>query len=163
LSLAANTYQIPNSGNLAGNIITTYQGHSYNTSFLDSGSNGLYFLDSNLTGIPTCSGGGSNSSFYCPNSPVAVSASNQGEDSNGNPTGTPGEANFTIENALSLFNSNNTAFSTLGGPYFTSCGTGNNPACAFDFGLPFFYGKNVFTAIDGAVVSGGPTGPFFAY
>jgi Protein of unknown function (DUF3443) len=161
LSQANNVYQIPDTGGLAGTLITTYQGQAYNISFLDSGSNGLYFLDSNHTGIPTCSG--NSSGFYCPNNPAMVMATNQGQDANGNPLGSSGPANFTIDNALNLFNSSNTAFSTLGGPYFMSCGTGNNPACAFDFGLPFFFGKNVFTAIDGAPVSGAPTGPFFAY
>ena len=46
--------------------------------------------------------------------------------------------NFTIENADTLFGTNNTAFSTLGG---------TNPG-AFDWGLPFFYGRNVYTAIE---------------
>ena len=159
LSLSGNVYQIPNTGSNAGNLITTYNGQSYNESFLDSGSNGLYFLDTSLTQIPTCAG--MESGFYCPSSPVNVTATNQGEDMNGNPIGNSGPANFTIDNANNL--NGQTAYSTLGGPYFTACGTGNNPPCAFDFGLPFFFGKNVFTAIDGAAVSGAPAGPFFAY
>jgi hypothetical protein len=32
----------------------------------------------------------------------------------------------------------------------------------FDFGLPFFYGRNVFTAIEGKNTAGG-LGPYFAY
>jgi len=30
------------------------------------------------------------------------------------------------------------------------------------FGLPFFYGRTVYTALDGATTPGG-TGPYFAY
>ena len=32
----------------------------------------------------------------------------------------------------------------------------------FLFGVPFFYGRTVFTALDGATTPGG-TGPYFAY
>ena len=151
LSLAASLYQIPDQGNNAGNIITVFNGQSYPQSFLDSGSNGLFFLDSNTTGIPTCSG--NLSSWYCPNqSPDQLMATNQGQNNNG-PVGSQVPVTFSIEDTTNLFNTSNTAFSTLGGP---------NPG-AFDFGLSFFFGKNVFTAIDGATVSGAPSGPFFAY
>jgi len=151
LSLANGLYQIPDQGNNAGNIITLFNGQSYPQSFIDSGSNGLFFLDANTTGIPTCSG--NLSSWYCPNtSPDNLRASNQGQNNNG-PVGSPVPVNFSIEDTTNLFNTSNTAFSTLGGP---------NPG-AFDFGLTFFFGKNVFTAIDGAAVSGAPSGPFFAY
>ncbi|HTV66645.1 MAG TPA: DUF3443 family protein [Bryocella sp.] len=153
LNLAGNVYQIPDSGSNAGDLITTYNGAAYPNSFLDSGSNGLFFLDSSTTGIPTCTFT-NGSGWYCPStSPDNITATNQGQDANGDPLGTSGSANFSIENTSNLFNTNNTAFSTLGGP---------NPG-AFDFGLSFFFGKNVFTAIDGATVSGAPTGPFFAY
>lgn len=167
LSLAANVYPVPDQGNDAGNLITTYSGVSYPTSFLDSGSNGLYFLDHSLTGIALCGNSGNNADYYCPNNPPqSITVTNQGQDSNGNPLGPSAQATFSVENALNLFNSNNSAFSALAGPFFPGCGTGNNPACAFDFGLPFFYGKNVFTAIDNQPVSGcgsGCAGPFFAY
>jgi hypothetical protein len=153
LNLAGNVYQVPDTGNNAGDLITTYNGTTYPNSFLDSGSNGLFFLDSSTTGIPTCTFT-NGSGWYCPSqSPDNITASNQGQNANGTPVGNSGSANFSIENTSTLFNSNNTAFSTLGGP---------NPG-AFDFGLSFFFGKNVFTAIDGQTVSGGPTGPFFAY
>ena len=148
---SATIYPVPDTGNNAGNLITTFSGHSYPASFLDSGSNGIFFLDSSTTGISACSG--QNASWYCPaTSPDNLSATNQGQDANGNPVGTAGTVNFTIENASNLFNTNNAAFSTLGGPN----------SGAFDWGLAFFFGRNVFTAIDGMSTPGG-TGPYFAY
>ncbi|MGB8767993.1 MAG: DUF3443 family protein [Candidatus Korobacteraceae bacterium] len=162
----ANIYPIPGSScncNLEGDIITTFNGQSYPQSFIDSGSNGLFFLDSSVSGVPaTCTG--QNSSWYCPsNSPDDLTASNQGQTNSG-PVATPIPVNFTIENANNLFNTINTAFSTLGGPIAANCGSGSNPACAFDWGLPFFYGKpyGVFTAIDTMSTPAG-TGPYFAY
>jgi hypothetical protein len=50
-------------------------------------------------------------------------------------------------------------------------GVGANPniifpstayAGSFDFGLPFFYGRSVYTAIEGRT-AGSTTGPYFAF
>lgn len=147
---AANVYPVPDSGTNAGDFITTYGGNSYPQSFIDSGSNGYFFLDSATTGIPTCSG--DLSQWYCPaTSPDNLSASNQGQSTSG-PTGSSINVSFSIENTSNLFNTNNTAFSTLSGTY---------PG-AFDWGLSFFYGRSVFTAIENMGTPGG-TGPYFAY
>ena len=138
-------YTVPDSGPNAGNITTTFNGVAYPASFIDSGSNGIFFLDSATTGIPTCTG--KNSSWYCPTtSPDRLSATNQG--TNGN----QGIVNFSIEDADQLFSTSNTAFSTLGAPL-----TGS-----FDWGLSFFYGRTVFTAIENLNTPGGP-GPYVAY
>ena len=119
-------------------------------SFLDSGTNGIFFLDSTTTGIPMCM---VQTGWYCPTtSPDNLSATNQGQDVNGNPVGTLGTVNFTIEDADTLFNSNNTAYSTAGSP---------NPG-SFDWGLGFFYGRNVFVGIENMSSPGG-TGPYWAY
>lgn len=149
---SATIYEVPDifSSNF-GNMITAYNGTQY-PSFLDSGSNGLFFLDSSTTGIPTCTGFTGSSDWYCPtSSPDKLSVTNQGQSDSG-PVGNPVQANFSIENAGNLFNTSNTAFSTLSGPQ-----TG-----AFDFGLAFFYGKNVFTAIEGAATPTG-SGPYYAF
>jgi hypothetical protein len=152
LTLANNLYQIPDTGNNAGDFITTFNGQSYSQSFIDSGSNGLFFLDTSTTGIPTCAS--PNQPWYCPNtSPDSLTATNQGQNSSGQGVGPAVPVSFTVEDATTLFSTNNTAFSTLAGPN----------AGAFDWGLSFFYGRNMFTAIDGAIVSGAPNGPFFAY
>ena len=147
---SATVYAVPDSGTNAGNIITTFNGAQYPNSFLDAGSNGIFFLDTATTGIAMCS---LQTSWYCPaTSPDNLSATNQGQDVNGNPVGTPGTVNFAIENADTLFATNNTAFSTAGAP---------NPG-SFDWGLGFFFGRNVFTAIENLSTPGG-AGPYFAY
>jgi hypothetical protein len=127
---------------------TTFNGQVLNSSFIDSGSNAFYFNDSS---IATCS---QEADFYCPASPVSLSASNQGAN------GTISPVNFQID-SLDSFSNKNFAFNDLGGTAVTSSGTNmvNND---FDFGLPFFFGRNVFVGIDGAN-AGGTMGPYYAY
>lgn len=128
-----------------GNIITTYKGQQY-SSFLDTGSNAYFFLDSKLTGIPGCSTVGKG--FYCPSSPVKLSATNSSAQGNGGST-----VNFTIGDASQLFSTNaDFVFPTLGGP---------NPGI-FDWGLPFFLGRNVLVGLEGSTTPLG-MGPFWAY
>ena len=128
-----------------GNFTTSFEGKSYAGSFIDSGSNGYFFLDSATSGIPDCSG---STGFYCPTSTDNLTATNEGT------TGSSGTVNFSVANADSLFNSNNFAFPNLGGPVGSSG--------YFDWGLPFFFGRNVYVAIDGKNTPGG-SGPFWAY
>jgi hypothetical protein len=135
-----------------GYITTTFDGQTLTSSFLDSGSNGLFFPDSS---IPTCSGGGSSSgasAFYCPtNSPLSLMATNQGQNGNTTPV------SFQIENLNDL---NQTYFAVnVGGPITGITGLGSS---FFDFGVPFFYGRTVFTAIEGAS-AGGTLGPYYGY
>ncbi|HEY3973053.1 MAG TPA: DUF3443 domain-containing protein [Candidatus Sulfotelmatobacter sp.] len=127
-----------------GNFTTTYQGQAYSSSFLDSGSNGYFFLSSTATGLPDCT---TATGFYCPTSTQNLSATNQGAN------GTSGKVNFSVGNAETLFaNQSDFVFGDLGGP-------GQNN---FDWGLPFFFGRNVFTAIEGTSTPGG-VGPYWAY
>lgn len=127
-----------------GNFSVVFNGNTYSNSYLDTGSNGIFFLDSSALGIPDCTDG--NSSFYCPSSEVTYSAITNGAN------GASGQIAFSIANAVSLFNTGNSAFSNLGGP---SSGT-------FDLGLPFFFGRDVSVGIEGQTSSGG-TGPYWAY
>jgi hypothetical protein len=127
-----------------GFFTTTYKGLALSKSFIDSGSNGFFLPD---PGIPICSSG-----FYCPNATLNLSATNQGAN------GATGTVNFNLANADSLHTNNPTfaAFANLGGPTFS------NFSSSFDWGLAFFYGRNVFTAIENRSTSGG-NGPYFAY
>jgi hypothetical protein len=127
-----------------GNMHTSFRGNQY-AGFLDTGSNAYFFLDSKTTGIPNCSI--TEKGFYCPSSPTNVSATNSSSQ------GGSSTVNFTIVSASQLFSSGgNAVFPTLGGP---------NPA-TFDWGLPFFFGRNVFVAIEGRQTPLG-AGPFWAY
>jgi hypothetical protein len=125
----------------SGAISATLNGVTDPVSFLDSGSNGNFFTDSSIT---VCS----NKQFYCPAATVNESAMLQGSD------GTMAAADFSVANADTLFNTNKnfTAFNNLGGP--------NPTANSVDLGLPFFYGRNIFTGFAG---SGGNPPPYFAY
>jgi len=125
-----------------GEFTTTFQGTAY-PGFIDSGSNGLFFLDSTTTSIPTCT---DNTSFYCPTSTANLSATVS-------VAGASSTVKFAVQNADTLF-SNQSAFvfPDLAGP---NSGT-------FDWGLPFFFGRNVFTAIESASTPGG-TGPYWAF
>jgi hypothetical protein len=114
------------------------------SSFVDSGSNGLFFNDA---GIPVCS---LSTGFYCPPSPLALSA----QIAAAAPSAASTTINFTLVNTDALAGS--TVAATVGGPM--GFGLGN----VFDWGLPFFYGRRVFTAISGAATPGG-NGPFIAF
>ena len=131
----------------SGSFTTTYKGTAYPGSFIDSGSNGFFFLSSNISGIPAC---GDAPGFYCPSNTTNISATNQGTN------GASGTISFSVANADTSFNSNDFAFGDLGGP------ASNSPPYFFDWGLPFFFGRNVFVAIQGKNAPGG-TAPYWAY
>ncbi len=131
--------------NSSGEFTTSYLGQSFADSYVDSGSNGIFFLDSAATGLPACS---DSSFFYCPTSTTSFSASNEGQ----NGASTP--ISFGVANAdVLLADTNpNFVFNNLAGP---------NPG-SFDWGMPFFLGRNVFIAIEEKSTPAG-TGPYVAY
>jgi hypothetical protein len=131
----------------SGNFTTTYNG-TKRKSYLDSGSNGLFFNDSS---IPTCTS--INTWAYCPSATIFLSATNNAAvGGTGNPVSQPTP---TIVHANNLFLSTNIVAGNIGGPY----GVANT----FAWGLPFFYGRPVYTAIAGVSVTGIPAGPYWAY
>jgi hypothetical protein len=123
-----------------GNFSTMFNGNTV-TSFIDSGTNAFFFTD---PGIPSCSG---ITWAYCPPSTTNLAATN----SAATPTGTPsGLVDFSIINADHL--AATAVAANIGGPYPSGSG--------FDWGLPFFFNRPVFTAMANA---GTGTGPYFAY
>jgi hypothetical protein len=139
-----------------GTFLTQYPTPNgrYAMSFVDSGSNGIYFLDSSTTRIPACRG--QLSSFYCPASEMNLSA--KGQDVNGVVTV---KVNFSIANpGILLTNSTISALDNLGGPSISP--SSGDIGMYFDWGLPFYFGRNVFTAITGQSTPGG-IGPFVAF
>lgn len=132
-----------------GNFAVTYNGTAY-PGTISSGLNANYFLNStSVPQLPTCTG--NFSQYYCPTSTQAITATNVGLNGASSPI------TFNVDSASDLITNNPTfaAFPTLGGP------SKANPL-VFDWGLPFFYGRNVYIAIQGANTPLG-SGPFWAY
>jgi hypothetical protein len=126
---------------------TTTLGTSTVTSFIDSGSNGLFFNTSD----PAFTNCGTSHGFYCPASPQTRTATNTAYLAS---SGTA--VSFTVESVDALLNG--IVAANVGGP------SGSGLSGRFDWGLPFFFGRKVFTGIQGkSVPGGGPTGPFWAY
>lgn len=125
----------------SGYFDTTYKGTLMASSFLDSGSNGLFFNDGTIT-LCTVSTG-----FYCPATPATLSATNASYLG-----GSPGTIHFTIVNLDAL--SGAVIAAPIGGQASGISG--------FDWGLPFFFGRTVFVALEGTSTPGG-VGPFWAY
>jgi hypothetical protein len=89
--------------------------------------------------------------LYCPTSTQNISVENNAQ---AGTNGASGPLTFTVGNGLTLTNNSDDAINGLAGPFTL--------APVFDFGLPFFFGRNVFTAFDGKSTPGG-TGPYSAY
>jgi hypothetical protein len=131
-----------------GAFDVTFNSADYPGSILDSGSNALFFTDNALT---TCAQGTVGAGFYCTaaNLTAIITGTN----------GTQLTASFSVGDATTMFDAspNGAAFPQLAG----SPGT-TSLAQVFDFGLPYFYGRNVFTAIEG-MSAAGTQGPYYAY
>jgi hypothetical protein len=140
------TVTVLNVNPVTGNFTTTYKGQALNQSFIDSGSNGYFFNDAALTACTKSFASG----FYCPTSVQVLSATNTSF------TGVTSNVSFNVANAESLVTNQPTytAFSNLAGS--------NSLSSSFDWGLPFFYGRNVYVAIEGQSTASG-LGPFIAY
>jgi hypothetical protein len=138
----------PNTGYASTNFPIGGTGY---TSYLDSGSNGLFFLNAGTANLKQCTGG--LSQFYCPSSSTNLSASM--------PSFGGGNAiiNFSVANASRL-SADACAFSNLAGPMPGFPNSADVPG--FDWGLPFYFGRTVFTAIEGQNTPAG-LGPYFAF
>ena len=135
----------------AGNFTTNFDGQTGLTAFIDSGSNALYFPNSTSAPITEC---GTPPypliDFYCPasnppTSPLDLSAVMVGENT------TTSAVSFQIVD-LNQLDTN----------YFAQPDVGATASSFFDWGLPFFYGRTVYVAIDGAD-AGGTNGPYYAF
>jgi hypothetical protein len=130
----------------AGRFTTVFNGQSLTQSFLDTGSNGYYFNDATLQPCTKTSF----TKFYCPANPQTLSAKLQGQNAQS------ASVNFTVTDAETLGANNPgfVAFATLAGTFPSTD--------AFDWGLPFYYGRTVYTAFEQATTAVG-TGPYVAF
>jgi hypothetical protein len=129
-----------------GYLTAVFASQSLSMSFIDSGSNGIYFTD---TGIVQCTDP-NYTQFYCPAGTLNLTVTLQGAN------GVSGEIGFSIGNAQTLAADN---------PTFTVVPllAGGNPLSdSFDYGLPFYYGRRVATALESGTTSLG-AGPYVAY
>jgi len=135
----------PNGGNMATGVRTfaasvslffdtTYNSTTYHSSFIDSGSNFWNFPDNSIT---QCSDG-----FYC-----ATASGLQATPSGGT------AVSFDIGNANTVLNSNADAYNNIG-VYWSS---------GFDWGMPFYYGRNVFHLIKAKTSTNMGTGPAWGF
>jgi hypothetical protein len=120
-----------------GAFTTTYKGRTM-TSVVDSGSNGLFFPDATL---PVLLG------WFAP--AITQSLSGTMLSNTGNAQST---VPFSIANAPNLFDSALAAYDALGAP----------ASGMFIWGLPFFFGRGVYTALSG-MQAGTQTGPYVAF
>ena len=117
-------------------------------SFIDLGSNGLFFGDAAITGCKTSVG------FYCPSSALNLSATIRGINA------VQTTATFTVDNAESDFS----AFPSYG-VYTHLAGNNSSPTApsnAFDWGSPFFFGRKVYHLFEMNTV-GNVSGPALAF
>ncbi len=131
-------------------VQATYNGTVFDNGALDSGSNAVYFTDNSITACTTAAG------LYCPNATLNLSATLKGTNN------TMLSAPFAVANAeTELTNNPNAAVIPNLGGQIPSSGSGTT-SIQFDLGLPFFYGRNVFTGMEGHT-AGGYTGPFYGF
>jgi hypothetical protein len=129
-----------------GTFTTVQNGTTYSRSILDSGSTGLFFQTSTM---PACAS--PNSAYYCPVSTQQLSATIEGVN------GVTSAVTFAVGNATSIAQTyaGDLALPLLAGPAFVT-------SSVFDWGLPFFYGRNVYAAVEQQTTPGG-MGPYVAY
>jgi hypothetical protein len=131
----------------SGDFTIVFGGQTLTDSFIDSGSNGIFFNDSNLT---QCSSS-DYSGFYCPAASQSFSATLTGVNA------VSATESFTVDNAQTVA-TNDPTFTVLTG----LAGTFTSDLETFDWGLPFYYGRRVATAIELHSTAVG-TGPYIAF
>ncbi|MEX3972002.1 DUF3443 family protein [Paraburkholderia caribensis] len=123
-----------------GMFSTSYKGRTM-PSYLDSGSNALFLPDGTIPVTPD------DTHWFAPSTTQSMSATLLSNTGNANST-----IAFSIANSLNLFALGYAAHDNLGG-YSSQ---------QLMWGLPFFYGRNVYTALSG-MKAGTQTGPYVAF
>ena len=126
---------------------TNYGGQTLTQSFLDTGSNAFFFNDSSIV---KCTDPNLDA-FYCPAGAQSPTATLEGQNA------ASATLTFSVGNAETLLSNepNFAVFPGLAGPYIGATAT-------FDWGLPFFLGRTVYSAVENATTAVG-TGPYVAF
>lgn len=139
------SYVIPT--NSSGLFTTIFNNTTFNSSFIDSGSNGLYFPSGSLSSVLVNCSSFSLSGFYCPAVTQSYMASLTLKNN------VLSNVSFSAANAKTLVANGNYAFNNI---------TGQIGGNLFDWGLPFFFGRSVYFGITGRTSNAG-VGPYYAY
>jgi Protein of unknown function (DUF3443) len=139
------SYVIPT--NSSGLFTTIFNNTTFNSSFIDSGSNGLYFPSGSLSSVLVNCSSFSLSDFYCPAVTQSYLAALTLKNS------VQGNVIFSAANAKTLVANGNYAYNNI---------TGQIGGNLFDWGLPFFFGRSVYFGITGRTSNAG-VGPYYAY
>ena len=130
-----------------GFFTTYFNNTTFAYSFIDSGSNALFFPSGSLSSVLVSCSSSTVVGFYCPSVTQSYTASLTLKNK------VQATVAFSAANAQTLIATGNYAFSNL---------TGQSGDNSFDWGLPFFYGRSVYIGITGRSSSAG-TGPYYAY
>jgi hypothetical protein len=123
-----------------GTFSTEVSGETLLGSFLDTGSNGLFFAAPSGAGLSDCT---DNAAWYCPPSAVSLRAVNTAYQAQSGAT-----VSFEVGNFTTLTGTGGEVFPDLGGSAFAGSG--------FDWGLPFYLGRRVAIGVS-------DTAPYVAY
>jgi len=137
----------PNSASYLS-ITTQFGGKTYLDSYLDTGTNGLFF--DSPTAIDKCL------PWYCPKSQLSFSAILSDGDI---PSQNQVTVSFNVGTGITL--PTYYAFGDLAGPQPTNAVTSSAAFSTFAWGLPFFYGKRVALSIWD--LSSGSAGPWYSW
>ncbi len=120
-----------------GQFLTSFGGQNYPASFLDSGSNTLAFQPSPAMAakLPDC--GSNGPGYFCPTDTIQFSGTTMAFDGSNS-----SEMPFLVGNALTLANTGNMVFMEIADNL-------HDGGLSFDWGLPFFYGRNIYVGIEG--------------
>jgi hypothetical protein len=136
-------------------LMTQSGGATYSGSYIDSGSNGLFFDDASipLTCKSNATSGAPGTGWYCPTTTLQRTATITDYPAQG-AVANSGTVDYSVGNADELFAVSSLALPSLAG----SVGQGRD---TFVWGLPFFFGRSVFTSIWGQPLS--TNGPWNAF
>lgn len=135
----------------SASFTTTFEGQTYTGSYFDSGSNAIFF-NPPTNNINLCAG--NEIGFYCPADALNLTAQlSDSTDSTAAAT-----INFNIANTQNLLNEGSYAFNNLAGKTISTSGQGTT----FDWGIPFFYGRDVYIVFEGSQTTKG-AGPYFGF
>jgi hypothetical protein len=146
------------------NVTTQYNGQTIYNSYLDTGTNGLFFTDNAITRCPVTAPAPI-SPWYCPEPQLKNKTATL---SDGDVPGqNPIPVLFNVGNANNYFLTSNTAFGDLAGA--PDAATASAPS--FSWGLPFFYGRRVALSIWDPCPTTGPcskdpvysSGPWYSF